>query len=377
VTNRQAAEARDQRRNPDPAFWAGKTVLITGHTGFKGTWLTLLLSGLGARVIGMSLDPPTQPNAFEICRAAELPQSDLRADITRRDELDRTLAPLRPEIVFHLAAQSNVRVSLADPVGTFAVNVMGTANLLDHFRRRKQERPRAIVCITSDKCYANDGSGYPMRETDPLGGHDPYSASKAGAELVVGAMAHSYADPQMRLATVRAGNVIGGGDFAPDRLIPDFVRARLADQPMRVRNPAATRPWQHVIEPLAGYLLLAEDLVSPDGSRFARPWNFGPDPSANQPVGTVVGLLERLWSGGPAVIAQEQNSVEAPLLMLDSSQARRRLGWAPRWDLETSLAATLDWYKAWRAGKAVLALMRDQIAAYTSDAAPHYQSDPR
>jgi CDP-glucose 4,6-dehydratase len=353
-------------RNPDPKFWAGKAVLITGHTGFKGTWLTVLLRGLGARVHGVSLDPPTRPSAFEICSAADLLQSDLRTDITSRPALDSALEQLHPEVVFHLAAQSNVRASLADPVGTFVTNVIGTANLIDHLRLRAPRRkPRAVLSVTSDKCYANDGSGYPFRETDPLGGHDPYSASKAGAELAVSAMAHSFADPQMRLATVRAGNVIGGGDFAPDRLIPDFMRALLSGEPMRVRHPRATRPWQHVIEPLVGYLLLAEDLCGAEGERLARPWNFGPDASANAAVADVVELLQSLSGGGPAVVAApERRSVEASLLMLDSSQARLVLNWVPRWDLGMALSATVTWYRTWHRGEPVLPLMREQIESY-------------
>lgn len=342
-------------------------MLITGHTGFKGTWLALLLSSLGARLSGLGLEPPTAPSAYDICGGAKLFDHDLRVDIRNGSELDRALDPLDPQIVFHLAAQSNVRASFLDPVGTFSTNVLGTANLLDHFRRRNEERrPHAIVSITSDKCYANDGSGYPFRETDPLGGHDPYSASKAGAELVVGAMLKSFPERLPRLATVRAGNVIGGGDFAQDRLIPDFVRARLAAEPMRVRNPAATRPWQHVLEPLTGYLLLAEALSGPDGSHYARAWNFGPDPSGNETVGAVVNILATLWTGPPPQPTQDQGSNEAFLLMLDSSLARRHLGWSPRWDLPRTLTATVTWYRDWCLGRSVVPLMLHQISTYLS-----------
>lgn len=355
-----------RHRNPDSGFWTGRHVLITGHTGFKGTWLVALLDSLGARVHGASLEPPTRPSAFEICSAARLLQSDLRVDIRDRLSLDGMLDRLDPEIVFHLAAQSNVRASLTDPVGTLATNVVGTANIIDHFRLRDpNRRPRAIISITSDKCYANDGSGYPFRESDPLGGHDPYSASKAGAELVVEAMAHSFPDGRMRLASVRAGNVIGGGDFAPDRLVPDFVRARVSGEPLRLRHPNSTRPWQHVIEPLIGYLLLAEDLCG-QGDRFARAWNFGPDPSGNETVECVVEMLGRLWSGGPAVIMAPEHSVEATLLMLDSSQARRLLNWFPRWGLETALSATVAWYREWHQGRPTLPVMREQIDTYLS-----------
>jgi CDP-glucose 4,6-dehydratase len=331
----------------EPAFWRGRRVLVTGHTGFKGAWLTVWLHALGAEVTGFSGPPPTAPSLFELARADEL-GTDLRGDVRDAAAVHAAVRRARPEVVFHLAAQSIVRASLQDPAGTYATNVLGTVHVLD------AARDAAIVCVTSDKCYAA-GDG-PHREGDPLGGRDPYSASKAAQELVAAAHRESLG---ARVATARAGNVIGGGDWARDRLLPDLVRARESGEPVVLRHPDAVRPWQHVLGPLAGYLRLAERLAG--SADFATAWNFGPAGTDARPVRWVVDRVRERW---PVDVRIEPpgDAVEAPALRLDASRARERLEWAPVHDLASGLDATLDWHDEVRAGADARAVTLRQIA---------------
>jgi CDP-glucose 4,6-dehydratase len=308
-------------------FWHGRRVLVTGHTGFKGAWLTLALDALGARVTGFSGPPPSTPSLFELARVGEV-GTDLRGDVRDADAVRE--AARGAEVVFHLAAQAIVRAALADPAGTYATNVLGTAHVLE------AAPDAAVVCVTSDKCYAPGDR--PHKEGDPLGGRDPYSASKAAQELVAAAHRESTG---ARVATARAGNVIGGGDWARDRLLPDLVRARDTNTPVVLRHPDAVRPWQHVLDPLAGYLLLAERLAgSPD---YATAWNFGPDDAH-----TVRWVVDRVTERWPLDIKIEPpaEDVEAPALRLDASAARTKLGWTPHHDAATAIDATLDWHEA-------------------------------
>ena len=352
----------DLVKRPDPAFWQGRRVLVTGHTGFKGGWLTLWLAGMGATVRGIALAPPPGPALFEAARVGEACDSRL-ADIRDPAALAAALEGFAPEVVFHCAAQPLVRVSYADPVGTWMTNVMGTIHLLEALR--KAPGLAAVVTVTSDKCYDNRESGRAFTEDDALGGLDPYSASKAGTEIAVAAWRHSYFREAgtAALATVRAGNVIGGGDWAGDRLVPDLLNGFASGVSVAIRHPDAVRPWQHVLEPLCGYLLLAERLVG-DGQAFAGAWNFGPDEADV----SVAMLAERMrarygaaarWhrDGGP-------HPHEAKLLALDSTRARTRLGWGPRMDVAAALDATIAWDQAWRAGADMRAVCAGQIAAY-------------
>jgi len=327
--------------------WAGRHVLLTGHTGFKGSWLALWLQGLGADLCGLALEPPTAVNLFEDARVGQGMRSvigDIRdAELVRRVFLDH-----RPEVVFHLAAQPLVRASYSDPLGTYATNVMGTAHVLD--AARAVDPLRAVVVVTTDKCYENREWPWPYRESDRLGGFDPYSNSKACAELVVSAYRNSFFHPReyarhgVAIASARAGNVIGGGDWAEDRLVPDAMRAFQKGRAVRIRNPRAIRPWQHVLEPLQGYLDVAEMLLE-KGALGAEPWNFGPNPADAKPVEWVVNELARLWGRG-AVWEQEQGQHphEAQTLKLDISKAATLLGWHPLLPLAEALAITEAWY---------------------------------
>jgi CDP-glucose 4,6-dehydratase len=350
---------------PDPAFWRGKRVFLTGHTGFKGGWLALWLTDLGAQVHGYALPPPTQPNLFEVAGLGHRLAGHWVGDLRDADTLTRALHAARPDIVLHLAAQSLVRLSYAAPVETYAVNVMGTVHLLEAVRATPGIQ--AVVNVTSDKCYENREWVWPYREHEALGGYDPYSSSKACAELVSAAYRNSFLRAAgVRLASARAGNVIGGGDWAADRLVPDFLRALDAGRPLQVRYPEATRPWQHVLEPLAGYLLLAERLCSDTGDAFAEAWNFGPADEDTRPVRWIVAHLA---SRAPAVRWQCDSAPqphEAHSLRLDSSKARARLGWRPRWNLATALEQTLDWHLAWKAGADMAEVCLAQVQAYTT-----------
>jgi CDP-glucose 4,6-dehydratase len=345
-------------RRPDPGFWRGKRVLVTGHTGFKGSWLVLMLRRLGATVHGLALDPAQGDGAFGHLGVAPLLACDRRVDIRDAPATREAVGAAAPDIVLHLAAQALVGASYADPAGTFATNVQGTINVLEPLRGLAG--CKACLVVTSDKVYRNDGSGRPFRESDPLGGHDPYSASKAACEIAVGSWAASFARELPPIGTGRAGNVIGGGDFGPARLIPDLVRAEKAGEALVVRRPGATRPFQHVLDVLAGYLLLAEDLAS--RADAPRAVNFGP----TEPELAVRDLLTAYGAarGRPVewTLADGPVMAEAPRLALDSSLSREALHWVPRLGGRAGLAATAAWYDAWAAGGDLAALSRAQVA---------------
>lgn len=355
---------------PASGFWRGRRVLLTGHTGFKGAWLALWLNELGAEVHGFALAPPSEPNLFELANVSAGIAADIRADLRDAGAVSDCLAGARPEIVLHLAAQSLVRPSYLEPVATFATNVMGTAHVLHAVRRANGVR--AVVVVTTDKCYENRVRAHPCRETDPLGGHDPYSASKACAELLTACWRASFAagDAAPRIATARAGNVIGAGDWASDRLLPDCIRAFSRREPVRLRNPHAVRPWQHVLEPLAGYLLLAERLCGADGANCARSWNFGPDSESDATVGHIAAEAARIWGNDARIeIAPDPLQLhEADTLRLDSSAARIQLGWRPRWPLARALETTVRGYRAHAAGVDLAAQVRAQILEYCATA---------
>lgn len=357
-----------------PFSWSGRRVFITGHTGFKGSWLALWLADLGAVVRGYSLDPGTEPNMFNTARVGSLVE-DIRGDIRDGGCLREAMTTFQPEIVFHLAAQPLVRYSYLDPIGTFETNVIGTARVLDTVRHTPSVR--AIVSVTTDKCYENKEWDWPYRETDPLGGYDPYSSSKACAEIVSASFRQSYfpisplnllgdglANNRVALATARAGNVIGGGDWSSDRLLPDLIRGFFAGRPVLIRNPTAIRPWQHVMEPLHGYITLAERLLT-HNAKFATAFNFGPNEVDARPVSWIADRLVRSWgSGATWVFEDSPNLHEAGYLKLDSSRAKALLGWTPQLDLETALQSLVYWYKAWDSGEDMQQFTLQQIRMY-------------
>ena len=352
-------------------LWRGLDVLVTGHTGFKGAWLCLALDALGARVHGLALDPPTKPSLFEAAGVAERLAHDIRSDLRDPALVNEALRAIRPSVVFHLAAQPLVRAGYSDPIGTFASNVMGTIHVIDAVRR--VESVAAIIVVTTDKVYENKEWPHPYRERDPLGGHDPYSASKAACEIATASLRSSFFGPgrhPARIATARAGNVIGGGDFAADRLVPDCVRAFARNEPVRLRYPSAVRPWQHVLEPIAGYFALAEHLLGADGGDLDSAFNFGPDPAGDAEVGHVAERLAALWGDGASVARDEDDGHphEAGTLRLDSTLARLRLGWHPRLNLDDALALTVDWHRAYARSEDVGALTRAQIARFIESA---------
>ena len=348
-------------------FYAGRRVLVTGHTGFKGSWLLHWLEMLGAQVYGLSADIPTNPSHFELTGLGSAGTTQFR-DIRDRAALARALDEARPEVVFHLAAQPLVLRSYAIPLETLEVNVLGTANLLEAIRTTGA--PCAVVVATSDKCYANTGQAIGYREIDPMGGHDPYSMSKGAAELVVASWRDSYfaaPDSAVRLASARAGNVIGGGDWAADRLVPAAVEAIATGRSIVLRSPAATRPWQHVLEPLGAFLLLAARLAqSSDAQAFAQGWNFGPEPANVRPVRDVAAGLIAAFGKGEVVVEQDPAAPhEAFALALDCDKARRLRGWHPVWGFGETIARTVEWYARWLAGEADLrAVTRGQIEDY-------------
>lgn len=356
------------------ANWQGRSVLVTGHTGFKGGWLTLWLHRLGAKVHGYSLNPPTTPSLFEVAGIAPLLDSHALADLRNLAQLQTTFREAQPEVVFHLAAQPLVREGYRDPLGTLASNVMGTAHLLE--AARKTASVQAIVIITTDKVYENREWEYPYREIDPLGGHDPYSASKAATEIVTASYRASFFGQETghsaQLATARAGNVIGGGDWAADRLVPDCLRAFTKGDSVYLRFPSAVRPWQHVLEPLAGYLLLAEQLLSTDGKRFAKAWNFGPDTRGDATVGEVAEATARYWGKSARVekMPLSDHLHEAGLLRLDSTRAHCELGWQPRWPLQHAIEQTVSWHQAWLQGANMAAYSLEQTHAYEEHGQP-------
>jgi len=343
-------------------FWKEKRVLVTGHTGFKGGWIAHWLTELGARVHGYALAPPTVPNFFTETRLQERLVSSIIGDIRDLAQLTNAINQAKPDIIIHMAAQPLVRESYNTPVDTFAANVMGTVNVLE--AARQVGTAKAIVNITTDKCYENKEWIWPYRENDRLGGHDPYSASKACAEIVAGAYRSSFfAETNIHLASVRAGNVIGGGDWAADRLIPDFLRALDAGEILNIRSPNAVRPWQHVLEPLSGYLILAEKLYE-KGESFAEAWNFGPNDEDAKTVGWIVEQLCTQIPGARWEIETTKQPHEAGLLKLDSSKAKARLGWTPHWNLDTALNKTIEWHQAWRNGLDMVEVTCSQISSY-------------
>jgi CDP-glucose 4,6-dehydratase len=350
-------------------FWRGRRIFLTGHTGFKGAWLALWLHSLGARVRGYSIDVPTTPSFFEAARVGETLEHRI-GDVRELAAVEAAMKDFRPDFVFHLAAQSLVRHSYDHPVDTYATNVMGTIHVLQAVRGTPSVR--GVVIVTSDKCYANRETLRGYVESDPMGGHDPYSNSKGCAELVTAAYRDSFFTFSDRtgataaVASARAGNVIGGGDWSCDRLIPDVYRAAAQNQPVRIRNPKAIRPWQHVLEPLAGYLLLAKRL-SEDGARFAEGWNFGPPQNDTRPVAEIMDKVVALWGAGLRwELDQGAHPHEATLLSLDCAKARSQLSWRPRLSLETALDWTVRWYKAFLAGGDMRRLSADQLSEYQS-----------
>ncbi len=347
---------------PNAQFWSGKSVLVTGHTGFKGGWLVTWLSHLGADVSGFALAPDTQPNLFTQLNLRKQLGTDVN-DLRDKMQVEQTLAAHRPEVIFHLAAQPLVRESYRDPLETFATNVMGTANLLDVVRSLPSVK--AVVVVTTDKCYENVEWIWPYREDDRLGGRDPYSASKACAELVARSFHDSFlVERGVHIATARAGNVLGGGDWAKDRLVPDCVRAALKGEKVVIRNPKATRPWQHVLEPLLGYILLAERLHEGVFSQFEA-FNFGPHGQNVRPVSDVATKVMELLGGKIDLRVEAAQLHEAMTLNLDSSKAAIRLGWHPRLNPDNTLRWTTDWYRAVSRDQSMAAaLTLEQIKIY-------------
>jgi CDP-glucose 4,6-dehydratase len=349
----------------DFSFWQNKTVLITGHTGFKGGWLSLWLHQLGANVIGYSLNPPSQPNLFTLANIKKN-VIHIEGDVGDYDCLKTTLDKHKPEIIFHMAAQSLVRYSYENPIETYSTNVMGTVNLLE--AARIVGCSKVIVNITSDKCYENKEWQWPYRENDVLGGYDPYSNSKACSELVTSAFRNSYFNGSeycCGLASARAGNVIGGGDWAKDRLIPDIIRSFINNTDFIVRYPQALRPWQHVLEPLHGYLQLAE-LLYFEPSNYTGAWNFGPEQNDVKTVDWIVKKIQQIFNKPLSVkYNSDQNKHEASLLKLDSSKAKNYLSWKQCWDLETGLLKTIEWYKSYINGEDMHKKTNEQINEYS------------
>lgn len=333
-------------------IFRNKRVLLTGHTGFKGSWLALWLTELGAQITGISLTPEIEPNHWNLLA---LDTDDRRVDIRNSDAVLKIFEETKPEIVFHLAAQPLVRRSYRDPLETWSTNVMGTANILE--ASRLTESVRAIVVVTTDKCYENQEWPWGYRENDRLGGHDPYSASKAGAELVAASYRSAFFGNKSAplLATARAGNVIGGGDWSEDRLIPDLVRATTNNQSLEIRSPNATRPWQHVLESLSGYLLLGQKLLERQKD-VAAPWNFGPESEGNRSVSEVLGKLGMQWPNMRWHITDATQPHEATLLYLDSAKSKNQLQWQPVWGIDAALAKTAEWYNTWLTEKRVLSV---------------------
>jgi CDP-glucose 4,6-dehydratase len=353
------------------SFWEGKRVLITGHTGFKGSWLSLWLQFLGSDVLGYALEPPTEPSLFKLAGIAD-GMTSLTGDIRDEDHLQQIIAEYQPEIVFHMAAQALVLESYKNPVATYATNVMGTVHLLESVRQVRGIR--AVVIVTSDKCYENREWVWPYRECDPLGGYDPYSSSKGCAEIVTAAYrrsffnSDSYSDRMTGVASARAGNVIGGGDWSKDRLVPDVLRSLMNGEALIIRKRSAIRPWQHVLEPLNGYLTLAEHLYR-DPPGFSEAWNFGPLESGVKPVSSVVDQLTSLWGSNDSCTPDSTRGAhEDNYLMLDCSKAHARLGWKPLIDLRTALHWTVDWAKSFQANADMRDVTERQIVRFMATA---------
>ncbi len=349
-------------------IYDGRKVLVTGHTGFKGSWTALWLNLLGASVIGYALEAPTKPSHFETCNL-ENKINNIEGDIRDLKHLTKVFNKHRPDIVFHMAAQSLVRESYAQPIETYETNVMGTVNVFE--AARNCPSVRVVINVTSDKCYQNNEIDYAYKEDDAMGGHDPYSSSKGCAELVTTAYRNSFFDDsQLQLASVRAGNVIGGGDWAKDRLLPDCFRALGENKSIIVRNPSAIRPWQHVLEPLSGYLWLASLMWQENDDKYTSGWNFGPDEESNLKVGEVVESVIKRWGEGSwnNLSSSDSEPHEAQLLMLDNSKAKEKLHWIPTYDIENALEATTKWYKGFMKDEDPEALSVSDIAEYVKDA---------
>jgi len=361
----RAYETEDDLQEP-LKFWQHRRVFLTGHTGFKGSWLAIWLNQLGATVRGYALEPWTQPNLFTLASVGSTVE-DVRGDIRDGGKLEACMKEFAPEVVFHMAAQPLVRRSYADPVGTYETNVMGSVHVLDAVR--KTPSVRAVVCVTTDKVYENREWVWPYRENDALGGHDPYSSSKACAEIVSAAYQRSFFPPErvaehnVALATARAGNVIGGGDWSEDRLIPDLVRGFCSGKPVLIRRPSAIRPWQHVLEPLLGYIMLSERLLV--RQRRSPAYNFGPGEEDFWPVERIADRFAEMWGAGASWIHDpEPGAHEAHSLRLDASRSRVELGWQPRLTIEAALEWTIAWYGAWRRGENMREFTLRQIAEY-------------
>lgn len=351
-------------RNVSHDFWVGKRVLITGHTGFKGSWLSIWLQKMGAEITGFSLAPPTQPNLFELAKVAD-GMNSINGDVRDLSALARVFRHAKPEIVIHMAAQPLVRYSYEHPIETYSTNVMGTVNVLE--AARHSGGVKVIVNVTTDKCYENREWIWSYREDMPLGGFDPYSSSKACSELVTSAFRNSYFNREeyckhgVAVASARAGNVIGGGDWASDRLVPDVIAALSKGESISIRNPNAIRPWQHVLDPLSGYLLLAESLYK-DGVKFAEAWNFGPRDIDAKPVGWIVDRLIELWGdGGSRHVFPGCHPHEANLLALDITKARLCLGWQPKWSLNVALKSIIEWQKKLNTNTPIRTIVQEQI----------------
>lgn len=346
------------------AFWKSRRVFVTGHTGFKGGWLSLWLRQLGARVSGYSLSPPTSPSLFEVAAVASCLEQHTIGDVRDPVALRKAVEAADPEVIFHLAAQPLVRDSYTAPVDTYTINVLGTAHLLESIRGR--DRALAVVNVTTDKCYENREWVWGYRETEPLGGRDPYSSSKACSELVTAAYRASFFESgNTGIATGRAGNVIGGGDWAKDRLVPDFFRALEHGTRLEIRHPGAVRPWQHVLEPLSGYLLLAEKLAAGDRT-LCTGWNFGPDYEDCMSVAEILEYLLARAGGDRWQTSSATTPHEAHVLRLDSAMARTRLGWRARWRIETALDKTLEWHRLWSAKADMQQVCFNQIESYSA-----------
>ena len=352
--------------NVNYSFWKDKRVFLTGHTGFKGSWLSMWLQPMDASVMGYALKPPTDPSLFIEAKVEE-DMTSVIGDIRELEFLKKTMIPFNPDIIIHMAAQSLVRLSYIDPIETYSTNVLGTVNVLEAARSCKNVK--AIVSVTTDKCYENKEWSWGYRENEPMGGHDPYSSSKGCAELVTSAYRRSFynTNESASVASARAGNVIGGGDWADDRLIPDILRAFERGNPVIIRNPLSTRPWQHVLEPLSGYLVLAENLYE-DGDKFAEAWNFGPKEEDVKPVSWILDKMVNIWKDGAHwELDKNNNPHEAGFLKLDCSKAASKLNWNPKWNLEDALDSIINWHRNWLEGNAVKEACLKEIEHYSAN----------
>lgn len=344
-------------------FWSGRSVFLTGHTGFKGGWLALWLTEMGAKVYGYSLDATTSPNFFKIVNLKDKIENSTIGDIRNLSDLIKSIKAAKPSIIFHMAAQALVRKSYDDPIETYTTNVIGTVNILE--AARKVDTVEAIINITTDKCYENKEWNRPYRETDRLGGFDPYSSSKACSELVTAAYRNSFLKTEIKVATARAGNVIGGGDWSQDRLLPDFFRSINNNEVLHIRSPDAVRPWQHVLDPLFGYLILAEKLIE-NGNNFAESWNFGPDESGSKTVMWILDRISKKYASAKWIIDKQEQKHEATLLKLDISKAKSKLGWTPKWTLENAIDNTAEWHIAYQNNEKISEFSIKQIKLYQS-----------